>query len=151
MQETQEIQVQFLGKEDPWSRKWQPTLVFLPGKFHGQRSLMGYSPWSHIELNMNEHPCLQVPLWLFPFTFHPFIGNYSWLYHHRLVLPVFELHIELYDMNSYLNYFSQSSRLLNASIDYSVLFFSLWITVLRMCDRVMSQIQHLLSDFESAM
>ena len=29
----------------PWRRKWQPTLVFLPGKFHGQRSLAGYSPW----------------------------------------------------------------------------------------------------------
>ena len=27
-----------------WSRKWQPTPVFLPGKFHGQRSLAGYSP-----------------------------------------------------------------------------------------------------------
>ena len=29
----------------PWKRKWQPTPVFLPGKSHGQRSLMGYSPW----------------------------------------------------------------------------------------------------------
>ena len=29
----------------PWSRKWQPTPVFLPGKFHGQRSLTGYNPW----------------------------------------------------------------------------------------------------------
>ena len=28
-----------------WSRKWQPTPVFLPGKSHGQRSLAGYSPW----------------------------------------------------------------------------------------------------------
>ena len=28
----------------PWSRKWQPTPVFLPEKFHGQRSLAGYSP-----------------------------------------------------------------------------------------------------------
>ena len=28
----------------PWKRKWQPTLVFLPGKFHGQRSLADYSP-----------------------------------------------------------------------------------------------------------
>ena len=28
----------------PWSRKWQPTPVFLPGKSHGQRSLVGYSP-----------------------------------------------------------------------------------------------------------
>ena len=29
----------------PWRRKWQPTPVFLPGKYHGQRSLAGYSPW----------------------------------------------------------------------------------------------------------
>ena len=29
----------------PWSRKWQPTLVFLPRECHGQRSLAGYSPW----------------------------------------------------------------------------------------------------------
>ena len=28
-----------------WRRKWQPTPVLLPGKSHGQRSLMGYSPW----------------------------------------------------------------------------------------------------------
>ena len=28
----------------PWSRKWQPALVFLPGKSHGQRSLAGCSP-----------------------------------------------------------------------------------------------------------
>ena len=41
----QEIQVQSLGQEDPWRRKWQPTLVSLPGKSHGQRSLVGYSPW----------------------------------------------------------------------------------------------------------
>ena len=27
----------------PWSKKWQPTPIFLPGKFHGQRSLAGYS------------------------------------------------------------------------------------------------------------
>ena len=27
-----------------WRRKWQPTPVFLPGKSHGQRSLVGYSP-----------------------------------------------------------------------------------------------------------
>ena len=34
----------------PWRRKWQPTPVFLPEKFHGQRSLAGYSPWGHKEL-----------------------------------------------------------------------------------------------------
>ena len=31
----------------PWRRNWQPTPVFLSGEFHGQRSLMGYSPWAH--------------------------------------------------------------------------------------------------------
>ena len=30
-----------------WRRKWQPSLVFLPGRSHGQRSLAGYSPWGH--------------------------------------------------------------------------------------------------------
>ena len=39
----------------PWSRKWQPKPVFLPGKFHGQRSLVGYSPWGRKELDMTEH------------------------------------------------------------------------------------------------
>ena len=34
-----------LDQEDPWTRRWQPTPVFLPGKSHGQRSLVGYSPW----------------------------------------------------------------------------------------------------------
>ena len=35
-------------------REWLPTPVFLPGKFPGQRSLMGYSPWGHKESNMTE-------------------------------------------------------------------------------------------------
>ena len=35
-------------------RKWQPTPVFLPGEFHGQRSLVGYSPWCHKEMDMAE-------------------------------------------------------------------------------------------------
>ena len=38
----------------PWSRKWKPTTVLLPGEFHGQRSLMGYNPWGHKESDMPE-------------------------------------------------------------------------------------------------
>ena len=38
----------------PWRRKWQPTPVILPGKFHGQRSLVGYSPWGCKESDMTE-------------------------------------------------------------------------------------------------
>ena len=33
-----------LGRS-PGEREWQPTLVFLPRKFHRQRNLVGYSPW----------------------------------------------------------------------------------------------------------
>ena len=39
----------------PWSRKWQPTLLFLPGKFHGKRSLVGYNPCGCKESDMTEH------------------------------------------------------------------------------------------------
>ena len=39
----------------PWSSKWQPTPVFLPGKSSGQKSLVGYSPWGHKELDTAEH------------------------------------------------------------------------------------------------
>ena len=54
MQETQEKQFQSLGREDPWSRKWQPTPVFLPRKFHGQRSVLGYTPWGGKESDTTE-------------------------------------------------------------------------------------------------
>ena len=37
-----------------WRRKWQPTPVFLPGEFHGQRILVGYSPWGYRESAMTE-------------------------------------------------------------------------------------------------
>ena len=38
----------------PWRRKWQPTLVFLPGESHGRRSLASYSPWGHKESDTTE-------------------------------------------------------------------------------------------------
>ena len=36
------------------SVKWQPTPIFLPGKFYGQRSLGGYSTWGHKESDMTK-------------------------------------------------------------------------------------------------
>ena len=42
------------GSEDPWGTEWQPTPVFLPGEFHGQKSLMGYGPWGCKELDKTE-------------------------------------------------------------------------------------------------
>ena len=37
-----------------WRSKRQPIPVFLPEEIHGQRSLVGYSPWGHKELDMTE-------------------------------------------------------------------------------------------------
>ena len=39
----------------PWRRKWQPTPVFLPRNFLGQRSLASYSLQGHKESDMTEH------------------------------------------------------------------------------------------------
>ena len=37
-----------------WRRKWQPTPALLPGKSHGWRSMVGYSPWGCKELDTTE-------------------------------------------------------------------------------------------------
>ena len=50
----QETQFDLWVEKIPWRRKWQPTPVFLPGEFHGQRILVGYSPWGHKDLDMTE-------------------------------------------------------------------------------------------------
>ena len=53
----QETQVWSLGQEDPRGMKWQPTPIFLPENSHGQRRLVGNSPWGHKELDMTECSC----------------------------------------------------------------------------------------------
>ena len=55
MQEMQKTQVLSLDQEDPLENEWQPTPVFLPGKFHEQRDLVGYSPWSCKESDTTKH------------------------------------------------------------------------------------------------
>ena len=61
----------------PWERKWQPTPAFLPGQPHGQRSLTGYSPWGHEELDMTEHKSI----WNTCFSDHslPALPNPGWV------------------------------------------------------------------------
>ena len=57
----------------PWRREWQPTPtpVLLLGEFHGQRSVVGYSPWGCKKLDMNKHisiyslDTIMSSLWIF--------------------------------------------------------------------------------------
>ena len=50
----QETWVQCLGWEDTLEKVMSLNPVFLPGGFQGQKSLVGYSPWGHKELDMTE-------------------------------------------------------------------------------------------------
>ena len=52
--EAQETQIRSQVGKIPWRRAWQPTPVFLPGEFHGQRRLVGYSPQGHKESDTTE-------------------------------------------------------------------------------------------------
>ena len=49
-----------LGRS-PGGREWLRTTVFLPGEFHGQKSLAGYSPWVHKESDTTERLLLCFP------------------------------------------------------------------------------------------
>ena len=48
------MQVQSWIRKIPCTRARQPTLVFLPGESHGERSLAGYSTWGHTESDTTE-------------------------------------------------------------------------------------------------
>ena len=49
-----ETWVQSLGWEDPLEKGVATHSIFLPGESHGQRSLVGYSPWGRTESDMTE-------------------------------------------------------------------------------------------------
>ena len=42
------------GRKISWRKEWQPTPIFLPGEFHGQRNLVDYSPWGRKESETTE-------------------------------------------------------------------------------------------------
>ena len=47
----------------PWRRKWKSSPGLLPGKSHGQRSLVGYSPWGRKELDTTERLHFHLLAW----------------------------------------------------------------------------------------
>ena len=57
----QETQVWSLGQKDPLEKGWTPVPVFLPGEFHGQSSLAGYSPWGNRESDTEQHISHLIP------------------------------------------------------------------------------------------
>ena len=72
----------------PWKREWLLTPVFLPGEFHAQRILAGYSPWSCKESDMTEqltlslsyvhtHTHTHIHIHIHSFSFFPLLGYYK--------------------------------------------------------------------------
>ena len=68
-----------------WSRKWQPIPLFLPGKSHGQRSLVGYSPWGRKELDMTDWLSTYLSIYLPRFS--------------NLNIPLWYIYIEREEIN----------------------------------------------------
>ena len=66
-----------------WSRKWQPTPIFLPGASHGQRSLGGYSPWGQKESFRTEQltMCMCVCVCVCVHTYNWITLLHTWNYH----------------------------------------------------------------------
>ena len=56
----QKTQVQSLDQEEPLEKGMATTSVFLPGEFHGWKSLAGYSPWGYKELDTTEQLTLSL-------------------------------------------------------------------------------------------
>ena len=75
----QEMWVQSLGGDNPLEKEMATTPVFLPEKFHGQRSLVGYSPWACKESNMTPSKQLVIGWvsWLLLFLLSPRRSNQS--------------------------------------------------------------------------
>ena len=58
----QETGIPSLGWEDTLEKKWQATPIFLLGESHGQRNLVGYSPWGRKESDTTEQLCSMHPI-----------------------------------------------------------------------------------------
>ena len=66
-----------------WRRKWQPTPVFVPEKCQGQRSLVGYSPWGHKDLQTTEQAQTRYSIvYMYPvFFIHSSVDGHSGCFH----------------------------------------------------------------------
>ena len=87
----------------PWRRKWQPSPVSLPGKSHGQRSLVGYSPWGHKESDTTERLHFHLP----PVIPH----EYSRFSQHRM-------HHMFFDLNDLFLFFPLLSGLYSTMMSF---------------------------------
>ena len=102
----QETWVQSLGQEIPWKRKWQPALVFLPGKSHGQRSLAGYSPWGHKRIG---HDLVTTAKYLKPLNLEQFVADTKVTHSPFFPINYLSLQGETFNLSGSLFYFQPNN------------------------------------------
>ena len=93
VQETKRHGIDPWAMKIPWRKAWQPTPVFLPGESHGQRSLEGYGPWGHKELETTER--LSTHTWKCPFPASSvrFLSLRALVFHFLVFLLILVEHI----------------------------------------------------------
>ena len=72
----------------PWMRAWKPTPVFLPGELHGQRSLVGYSPWG---CRVRHNWATEDSTWHKDFSVHEKLSDFPLKSH---LVPLWRTHIQ---------------------------------------------------------
>ena len=100
----------------PWRRECLPTPVFLPGEFHRQRSLVGYSLWGHKESDLTER--LTLSLWSkIPYTVLPldqWFANSKTYAQVMMPLTFIYFSVEIRGLNKMINMGPFSSKILES-------------------------------------
>ena len=116
----------------PWSRKWQPTSVFIPGKFYGQKSLVGYSPWAYKELGTTE--------WLNTHT-HTHTHTHTVNIRAQRIFRIVKLFLYVVKVNTCHHMLSKPIELQEGNLNYR-----LWMIVMFLCKVAVAQLCPTLCD-----
>ena len=73
-----------------WRRAWKSTPVFVPGEFYGERSLVGYSPLGHKELDMTETTVMDMKIYIYIYT-HIYVYPIGYIFIYKLSIYINKL------------------------------------------------------------
>ena len=90
----------------PWRKKWQPAPGFLPGKSHGQSSLVGYSPWGFEDLDPTEQTHTHTYIHSLSIYLSTYLSIYIYTHCNPYVCVCVYIHIYIYIYIFFFRFFS---------------------------------------------